>query len=224
MKKRFGFTLAEVLITMGIIGVVAAISVPILTSDAKEKQYMTQFKKTFSMLSTAGVTSEAEDDFGYADLTSDDISNTYDDKGEVTRSLYGLLSSKTNVIDAGTVANMGMNTHVNSNYETHAIMFADGTALLFNPNKTTSVDSAIGNNTIINATIDVNGPKGPNAYTTCDNNISNSMPAPQAANPYNIASCSDDNLSVADRFCIIIKEDGKVYPANDSGAYILRNK
>ena len=30
MKKRFGFTLAEVLITLGIIGVVAAMTIPTL--------------------------------------------------------------------------------------------------------------------------------------------------------------------------------------------------
>lgn len=228
MKKRFGFTLAEVLITMGIIGVVAAISVPILTSDAKEKQYMTQFKKTFSMLTTAGVTSEAEDDFGYADLTSDDISNTYDEKGDVTRSLYGLLSSKTNVIDAGTVANMKMNTNVNSTYETHAIAFADGTALIYSPAQSleSALNDGFGENCDFYATIDVNGPKGPNTYTNCNNNDNATTFQNSLSNdgPYATGKCNDNNLIIKDRFGIIVKYDGKIYPADISGAYILRNK
>ncbi len=37
MKKHFGFTLAEVLITLGIIGVVAAITIPVITANITER-------------------------------------------------------------------------------------------------------------------------------------------------------------------------------------------
>lgn len=52
-KKRTGFTLAEVLITLGIIGVVAAITIPILMQNAGERANIVAAKKTFSILSSA---------------------------------------------------------------------------------------------------------------------------------------------------------------------------
>ena len=45
MKKRFGFTLAEVLITLGIIGVVAAMTIPTLIQNTNSVKFATQFKK-----------------------------------------------------------------------------------------------------------------------------------------------------------------------------------
>lgn len=43
--KRSAFTLAEVLITLGIIGVVAAMTIPNLISNYKAKRLRTQFLK-----------------------------------------------------------------------------------------------------------------------------------------------------------------------------------
>ncbi len=45
---RFGFTLAEVLITLGIIGVVAAMTIPNLITNYKQKVYITDWRKTYS--------------------------------------------------------------------------------------------------------------------------------------------------------------------------------
>ncbi len=48
MKK--GFTLAEVLITLAIIGVVAALTIPSVVRNYQETQIKTQFRKTYSTL------------------------------------------------------------------------------------------------------------------------------------------------------------------------------
>lgn len=53
MKRYTGFTLAEVLITLGIIGVVAAMTLPSLVGKYKEKQHISQVKKAYSVLSQA---------------------------------------------------------------------------------------------------------------------------------------------------------------------------
>ena len=45
MTKRFGFTLAEVLITLGIIGVVAAMTMPTLMNSTQGAQYKAAYKK-----------------------------------------------------------------------------------------------------------------------------------------------------------------------------------
>ena len=47
------FTLAEVLITLGIIGVVAAITLPSLISNYQDKQFKTAYKKAYSDMSQA---------------------------------------------------------------------------------------------------------------------------------------------------------------------------
>ena len=50
MKKREAFTLAEVLITLGIIGVVAALTIPTLVNNYRKKQFETGLKKEYSVL------------------------------------------------------------------------------------------------------------------------------------------------------------------------------
>ena len=51
--KNVAFTLAEVLITLGIIGVVAAFTLPSVISKYQEKQTVTQLNATYSLLSQA---------------------------------------------------------------------------------------------------------------------------------------------------------------------------
>ena len=69
MTKRFGFTLAEVLITLGIIGVVAAMTIPTLISNTNGAKFRSQFKKTLSTLNQAGLMAQAQYDFDYAGTT-----------------------------------------------------------------------------------------------------------------------------------------------------------
>lgn len=52
-KINYGFTLAEVLITLGIIGVVAAMTMPSLIANHQEKVTVTKVKKVYSILSQA---------------------------------------------------------------------------------------------------------------------------------------------------------------------------
>lgn len=59
MKK--GFTLAEVLITLGIIGIVAAMTIPTLLTKIQEKRYQSQYKKIFSELNQAVKLLDEED-------------------------------------------------------------------------------------------------------------------------------------------------------------------
>lgn len=59
--RRVGFTLAEVLITLGIIGVVASLTIPTLMQNADERANAAALKKTFSTLSSAYKLAEQED-------------------------------------------------------------------------------------------------------------------------------------------------------------------
>ena len=61
--KRVAFTLAEVLITLGIIGVVAAMTIPTLIANYKDKALESQFKKSYSLLTQ--ILTSVQADFGY---------------------------------------------------------------------------------------------------------------------------------------------------------------
>lgn len=52
-KLILGFTLAEVLITLGIIGVIAAITIPVIVNVIQDAQYKTAYKKAYSIASQA---------------------------------------------------------------------------------------------------------------------------------------------------------------------------
>ena len=64
MKKAF--TLAEVLITLGIIGVVAALTMPTVIQNYKKKQAVTQLKATYSILAQAFEHAQAD----YGDMSN----------------------------------------------------------------------------------------------------------------------------------------------------------
>lgn len=48
-----GFTLAEVLITLAIIGIVAAMTLPTVINNTQDKQFKAMFKKQYSALAQA---------------------------------------------------------------------------------------------------------------------------------------------------------------------------
>ena len=85
MTKRFGvptarqqkectsnaFTLAEVLITLGIIGVVAAMTIPTLVSNTNGAQFKTAYKKALSTLNQAVLMNLALDDEDFSTLAAE---------------------------------------------------------------------------------------------------------------------------------------------------------
>ena len=80
LLKKAAFTLAEVLITLGIIGVVAAMTLPSLIQNYHEKQRVTQLKKAYSVMQNAFLMAQEE----YGDVTDWGLTKTYigkDDDG-----------------------------------------------------------------------------------------------------------------------------------------------
>ena len=74
--KKSAFTLSEVLITLGIIGIVAALTMPNLISDYREKQTITQLKKAYSLLSQALTSARSE--YGNLNDWQDDSKEFFD--------------------------------------------------------------------------------------------------------------------------------------------------
>jgi len=73
--KKTAFTLAEVLITLGIIGVVAAMTIPTLMTNIHHMQYTARLKKFYSTMKQAMISAEDE----YGDVTDWDITLSFED-------------------------------------------------------------------------------------------------------------------------------------------------
>ena len=160
VEKKFSnaFTLAEVLITLGIIGVVAAMTMPTLINQTNGAQYKAAYKKALSVISQAVTLNVALDDIGFAE-TSADSSTT--NSSELT--LAGLLRGRINEINAvvGTPADHTITGDAAIASGNISLYFNDGSMISF-PTTTKSCGAPNG----CTAIIDVNGKKGPNKLTT----------------------------------------------------------
>ena len=70
-SDKKAFTLAEVLIVMGVIGVVAALTIPTLVANIKSARYRTQFKKSISTPAQVGKLNLARYDWTFSDIECD---------------------------------------------------------------------------------------------------------------------------------------------------------
>ena len=114
LKKTIGmkgFTLAEVLITLGIIGVVAAMTMPTLINSTQGAQYKTAYKKALSVMSQAVVMNIALEDYDLsqtvggtnmtADVAADADAGTPAQEGTAAggvQSVYELFKNRMNVV------------------------------------------------------------------------------------------------------------------------------
>lgn len=91
-RSKLAFTLAEVLITLGIIGVVAAITIPVLIAKTHSKQYTTSFKKALSTLSNAARMSEGQFGYDFAGIDELCSANSGFDHPETKQTACALLN------------------------------------------------------------------------------------------------------------------------------------
>ena len=103
MTKRFGFTLAEVLITLGIIGVVAAMTIPTLISNTNGAQFKTAYKKALSTLNQAVLMNIAMEDTDFSTLVKDTNADGKTE-GSLGKMLTTRMQSATEISDSYTTA------------------------------------------------------------------------------------------------------------------------
>lgn len=148
MTKRFGFTLAEVLITLGIIGVVAAMTIPTLMNQTGSAEFKTGFKKVVSTLNQAITMNVALDSTDFSVLTT----------GASVRDMF---LSRMNVISNTTGnATFGGIAAGASNY---TLFLNDGMIISFPQAAASCVTAGQANCRIV---VDVNGVKKPNVFSS----------------------------------------------------------
>ncbi len=179
-KSKSAFTLAEVLITLGIIGVVAAMTMPTLLNSTQGAQYRAAVKKELSVLSQAIVLNIALDDYDIGQTSSQTA------PGGNRANMYNLFKNRMNVVatggegwtsnnqdhGSGTVA---FGTSAGSNY---TFFFNDGTTFTFRQgsygcsmapdNAATGTVHFRGSN-LCKGALDINGSKNPNRVVSCTN-------------------------------------------------------
>ncbi len=165
MKKN-GFTLAEVLITLAIIGVVATITLPSLMSNTQEQQAVTAFRKSMNTLNEVAQMNAAVDGFDFGGIalgTAPGAGDVYDANGVLQQSVWGMMYSKAQVDVTRSGSAQALGPGGGCTDMSNVIAFRDGTMLCY-ANNTTN-----GNATqVINAIIDTNGRKAPNFVSTCN--------------------------------------------------------
>ena len=175
MTKRFGFTLAEVLITLGIIGVVAAMTMPTLMNSTQGAQYKAAYKKALSAISQGVTLNVALDGASFADsvagtagatTTANSVANILNARMNVVRAALGNADAAYKMSGTGAPTKDRANT---------ALFFNDGVTFTF-PNSsaacTDDPDNSGATRHICKGFIDVNGQKGPNKIVACDSSTS----------------------------------------------------
>ena len=179
MTKRFGFTLAEVLITLGIIGVVAAMTMPTLMNSTQGAQYKAAYKKALSALSQAVTLNVALDEWSFADAdnTTYKLEDMFNSRMNVVRQETGatnIKDSKGNeykvAISAAGKLQGVTGTSLSIAGTNTTLFFNDGIMFTYDPAASTNCTKADGATAkICTGFIDVNGVKAPNRIVQCDN-------------------------------------------------------
>ncbi len=219
MKKN-GFTLAEVLITLAIIGVVATMTLPALMTNTAEQQAKTGLKKGINTLTEAGQMNQAIEGWDYASLMSDNTSDVD------SYSLYGLLSKRAAVdyprCGTGKVQTYKEGAAESTNF---ALFFRDGSCILYNPTntKSTTENTKLGSDNLaigFGIIYDTNGSKGPNILSNCE-----AAPLGKASdntNPDTSIACSPDRRVIKDQFGVRLR-GGHAVPNGAASRWAFEN-
>lgn len=199
MRKSLGFTLAEVLITLAIIGVVAAMTIPSVIVNTNQQEFKTGLKKAVSVLNQAITMNIALENVSPADLTEDNYAT------DNQQNLMGYLAQRLNIIKATTQLD-------NASSSNAAFYTADGMRFEFsdqtlNGSQTSSCGDGVHTKNSAGQVqnpclilVDVNGDKRPNppasggnyvvpdATGTRINDIFNIMITDSAAIPYGVVA------------------------------------
>lgn len=162
-KFKRGFTLAEVLITLAIIGVVAALTIPTLITNSNNQQYISALKKDISILNAC---------------IQNNIGANGIDAGSDT-SIHSSPSLAWWFISGSGTSYTPNNLQVADRHDAGAgstVWLKDGTSFTFvdylgGPCPSLNASSLIRSGAACFVLVDVNGNKGPNTPATVSNNV-----------------------------------------------------
>ena len=218
MRKRSGFTLAEVLITLGIIGVVAAITLPALNSNTGATRNRALLKKGLSTLNSAVMMNEARNGWNFSQVATSngETCNKNSTTSDGSTSICALLNDAlTGEYFEGTKNKYVTNGGANSRAWPSSPFFQiytlqDGIEIGLQ----SSVACTEAQKGSCFGYIDVNGNKAPNAAIECKT-TSQSKPIWDSS----YATCEVDANSNADIFPVVFYDSTVELATNAAKAY-----
>lgn len=213
--KKQAFTLAEILIALTIIGIVAAVTVPMLMSNTNARTNRLKVQKAYTTLSTALRMGQTKLDFDMSDVTS--VTGT----GDVD-TVFTIENFLTKTMDVSKTANGGnddkypftgkplkiasnalaFDDYGTSGVSKNATVFKsrDGIYYIFpDLSKTGSSYDPCTKDTPCIGYIDINGPKDPNEVITCTGGTDALWT--KDADP---AECSVDESAISDIYPFVM--------------------
>ena len=211
MKKQSGFTLAEVLITLGIIGVVAAMTIPTLMNSTGQAEFKSGFKKAISALNQAITMNVALADSDFSVLTAGATATAYTTDGTV----FNMFGSRLNVVSTTTGTDAGLNagTPVPATMATTSnftLFLNDGQAISFPQATAGCLQNVYASG--CTAIVDVNGAKKPNRLSNCLG----------TATAVDRTACTKASLIVGDRFSIRFLGN-QIQPNGEAARFVMYN-
>ncbi len=161
--RKTGFTLAETLITLGIIGIISALTLPNIISNYKNKVFAAQLQKIYNQLSNIAVQAMSDEEIdNLSESTLSESAGVFLKKYfRITKDCGILTSTSTNGCFASSYKLLTNKNETGSgpeNIECYAVVINTGTSICMqkmNPDE----DNEHGYSEI---TVDVNGTAGPN--------------------------------------------------------------
>ena len=150
-KRKKGFTLAETLITLSIIGVIAAVTVPTLMSNTNKAQYVTGLKKAYNQLQNAVRMLPLTDPACYPDV-ADCLNTSSDRSGEAFDAETSSINTFAQVFKHYKISNLTKDCGYTLTQTNMACLIANDGIIY----------SSYDNTSFIDINVDVNGIKGPN--------------------------------------------------------------
>ena len=147
------FTLAEVLVTLGIIGVVSAMTVPSLMQNHQRKTYVTQLHKVYNEFSQAFI--RFQTDKNALNLKEAGFSSQ-DDVNSFIKSYFKVVKECDSMDDCFAEEYRKINGNVTLDWEANIKSFVLANGASIRP------AYSYAGNKILNIAVDINGLKGPN--------------------------------------------------------------
>ncbi len=180
-SRKIAFTLAEVLITLGIIGIVAAMTMPVLIQKTKEKETISKLKKFNSVMNQAFTMAKVQngevEDWGLqragmSEEPTEDEKITY---AQMKEKIWDILSPYLKIASRCKTSENGCMKYDRysldgSKFSTFSpeVVFADGTTIVGTTVSSATCSTVKGTSEHLKHVcgeifVDVNGPKPPNA-------------------------------------------------------------
>ena len=244
-SNKKAFTLAEVLITLGIIGVVAALTLPTLMANIKAIENANRLKKMMSAMNNGVKLSKAKYDIDFSNIDAYCNANSANDNPNERHSacaiMNGILSNAKYYYGTDDlIMKDGQPYKISASYVTGlpsminfsknpTYVLSDGSIIMFSsslgqqPCTGTDIKSATrksnGHGTACYGLIDVNGVNGPNKEVKCSKGKNNQYEGgkPETEN------CVVYNNDVNDVYPFAVFDD-RVELTTSAGVYVLTKK